>query len=192
MAVSVSLSGRELKILLNYTESFKAKMVQRMSPPDAISALRLSKEVGVSQSQLSRWLRDARTVVSMVKERRSDRVVGATPRSATEKVRIVMEAAATPPNELGAYLRREGVHEAELEQWRTAALEAATTALAGDSAPKPAAGRGAEGKRIKDLERELRRKEKALAEAAALLVLQKKVRTLLADGDDEPDDGSEK
>ena len=166
-------------------------MVQRMTSPDAISAMRLSKEVGVSQSQLSRWLRDARTVVPMAKERRSDRVVEGTPRTAAEKVRIVMEAAAIPPDELGAYLRREGVHEAELEQWRAAAMEGAAAALEGASAPKPA-GRGPEGKRIKDLERELRRKDKALAEAAALLVLQKKVRALLADGDDEPDDGSEK
>jgi hypothetical protein len=114
-----------------------------------------------------------------------------TPRTAAEKVRIVMEAAAIPPDELGAYLRREGVHEAELEQWRAAAMEGAAAALEGASTPKPA-GRGPEGKRIKDLERELRRKDKALAEAAALLVLQKKVRALLADGDDEPDDGSEK
>jgi len=166
-------------------------MVQRMTSPDAISAMRLSKEVGVSQSQLSRWLRDARTVVPMAKERRSDRVVEGTPRTAAEKVRIVMKAAAIPPDELGAYLRREGVHEAELEQWRAAAMEGAAAALEGASAPKPA-GRGPEGKRIKDLERELRRKDKALAEAAALLVLQKKVRALLADGDDEPDDGSEK
>lgn len=176
---------------MNYTESFKAKMVQRMTPPDPISAMRLSKEVGVSQSQLSRWLRDARTVVPMAKERRPDRVVEGRLRTAAEKVRIVMEAAAVPPDELGAYLRREGVHEAELEQWRAAAMEGAAAALEGATAPKPA-GRGPEGKRIKDLERELRRKDKALAEAAALLVLQKKVRALLADGDDEPDDGSEK
>lgn len=101
-------------------------MVQRMSAPNAISAMRLSKEAGVSQSQLSRWLRDARSVVPMANERRSDRVMEGSPRTAAEKVRIVMAAAATPPNELGAFLRREGVHEAELEQWRKAATDAAT------------------------------------------------------------------
>ena len=170
---------------MNYTESFKAKMVQRMTPPDAISAMRLSKEVGVSQSQLSRWLRDARSVVPMAKKP-SERAVEGRTRTMEEKLRIVMEAAAIPPNELGAYLRREGVHEAELEQWRTAVKSAFE-----DSAPKPA-GRGTEAKRIKDLERELRRKEKALAEAAALLVLQKKVRAFLGDADDDTDEGNEK
>lgn len=170
---------------MNYTESFKAKMVQRMTPPDAMSAMRLSKEVGVSQSQLSRWLRDARSVVPMAKKP-SERAVEGRTRAMEEKLRIVMEAAAIPPNELGAYLRREGVHEAELEQWRTAVKSAFE-----GSAPKPA-GRGTEAKRIKDLERELRRKEKALAEAAALLVLQKKVRAFLGDADDDTDEGNEK
>jgi Skp family chaperone for outer membrane proteins len=40
-------------------------------------------------------------------------------------------------------------------------------------------------KRIKDLEKELQRKEKALAEAAALLVLQKKVQAIWGDPEDE-------
>jgi transposase-like protein len=176
---------------VNYTESFKAKMVQRMSPPNAISAMGLSKEIGVSQSQLSRWLRTAPTVTLMTKERRADPVaqVGAS-RSAEEKVRIVMAAAALSPGELGAFLRREGVHEAEVEQWRAAILEAGTSALE-SGAPKPSA-RGADAKRIKELERELRRKDKALAETAALLVLQKKVREIWGDGDDGTDEGNGK
>ena len=70
-------------------------MVQRMSAPNAISANRLSREVGVSQSALSHWLKVARTVGPMTKERPSDRAVqtGST-RSAGEKIRIVMAAAA--------------------------------------------------------------------------------------------------
>ena len=170
-----------------YTDSFKAKMVQRLSAPNAISAIGLSKEVGVSQSQLSRWLQRARTVTPMTKDRPSDRVVQASSnaRSASEKVRVVMAAAALGPAELGAFLRREGVHEAELEQWRSAVLEGGQLALEGSSSRAPA--RSGEGKRIKELERELRRKDKALAEAAALLILQKTVRELWGDGDDDTD-----
>lgn len=171
-----------------YTDSFKAKMVQRLSAPNAITAMSLSKEVGVSQSQLSRWLRMARTVAPMTKDRPSDRVVQAAggARSASEKLRIVVASAGLGPDELGAFLRREGVHEAELEQWRAAAQEALEKETGRPSS------RGGDGKRIKELERELRRKNKALAEAAALLVLQKKVRELLGDGDDDTDEGSGK
>ena len=171
----------------NYTESFKAKMVQRLSAPDAITAMSLSKEVGVSQSQLSRWLRTARTVVPM-KDRPSDRIVqtSGSARSGAEKLRIVMAAAAVGPGELGALLRREGVHEAELEQWR-----AAVQAALDSDRPRPSA-RAGESKRIKELERELRRKDRALAETAALLVLQKKVREIWGDGDDGTDEGNGK
>ena len=93
-----------------YTDSFKAKIVQRLSAPNAISAISLSKEVGVSQSQLSRWLQRARTVVPTTKERPSYRAVqpGTSTRSVEEKLRIVMAAAALGPDELGAFLRRKG------------------------------------------------------------------------------------
>lgn len=175
-----------------YTDSFKAKMVQRLSPPNAITAMALSKEVGVSQSQLSRWLRLARTVSSVKKDRPLDRVVqpSSISRSASEKLRIVMAAAALGPDELGAFLRREGVHEAELAHWRAAVLEAAETALEGGSARAPA--RSGDSKRVKELERELRRKDKALAEAAALLVLQKKFHTYLEERDRDTDEENEK
>jgi transposase len=174
-----------------YTDSFKAKMVQRLSAPNAISAIKLSKEVGVSQSALSRWLELARTVEPMTKERPSDRAVQtSSARSAGEKIRIVMAAAALGPGELGAFLRREGVHEAEVEQWRVAVVDAATSALEG-GATRPSS-RGADTKRIKELERQIRRKDKALAETAALLVLQKKVHEIWGDGDDDTNEGNEK
>jgi transposase len=174
-----------------YTQSFKAKMVQRMSGPNAISATRLSREVGVSQPTLSQWLQVGRTLARMTKEQGPEPTAQSTSgRTAAEKLRLVMAAAALPADELGAFLRREGVHEAELEQWRTAVLDAGQAALEGGGSRT--AARGVEGKRIKELERELRRKDKALAEAAALLVLQKKVRELWGDGDDDTDEGNGK
>jgi hypothetical protein len=100
-----------------------------------------------------------------------------------------MAAAALPPGELGASLRRQGVHEAELEQWRSAVLEAGRAALESSSSK---AGRGTEGRRIKELERELRRKDKALAETAALLVLKKKAHEIWGDADDDTDEGNGK
>lgn len=174
-----------------YTDSFKAKMVQRLSVPNAISAIRLSKEVGVSQSTLSHWLKVARTVGSMSKARKSEpaeRTVGV--RTAAEKLRIVLAATALEPSELGAFLRREGVHEAELAQWREAVVDGATSALEGGAART--SSRGTETKRIRDLERELRRKDKALAETAALLVLQKKAREIWGDGEDDTSEGNGK
>ena len=79
---------------------------------------------------------------------------------------------------LCGFLRSKGISAALLDEWRHQAL----TGLRGT----PQIGATVAGsKRIKDLERELRRKDKALAEAAALIILQKKVREALGDEDDD-------
>ena len=49
--------------------------------------------------------------------------------TAEEKLRVVLEAAQLSEDELGAFLRREGVHEAQLKEWRAAVTEAAKAAL---------------------------------------------------------------
>jgi hypothetical protein len=88
------------------------------------------------------------------------------------------ETAGLSGDELGAYLRREGLHEADLAEWRR-------TALAALGAPtKPQAGSN-EARRVRELERQLQRKDKALAETAALLVLKKKAQELWGDEDDD-------
>ena len=166
-----------------YSEKFKRKMVQRMSGALPISANALSKEVGVAQGTLSRWLLAAGTIGAMSDQKKSPLDESITPRrvedrSPEEKLRLVMEAARLPESELGAFLRREGLHDADIEAWRESML----------GALKPATNKHAksvEARRVRELETELRRKDKALAEAAALLVLQKKVRALWGDEDDD-------
>ena len=108
------------------------------------------------------------------------------PRSPQEQLRILALASSLTGDEMGAMLRREGVHAAELDAWRGAVLEA----LRG-RAPAPATST-ADRKHIQHLERELARKEKALAEAAALLLLQKKVRVYLGDEDERTTEKSER
>ena len=89
-------------------------------------------------------------------------------RTGTDKLRIVQEAATLDEAALGALLRREGLQRADLTAWRQAAEPALEPAP-----PKPKAGPSAEAKRVQELERELVRKDRALAETAALLVLKK-------------------
>ena len=155
-----------------YSVAFKKQMIERLVGTKAVSACRLSRETGVSQEALSRWLRDARKVAPMAKRR--DRSW-----SLDEKVRILGAAAKLEGDELVAYLQREGVEFAQFESWRLALDEGGT--------PAKAASR-----RIRTLERELARKDKALAEAAALLVLKKKLETIYEeDEDDDTDEGSD-
>ncbi len=164
-----------------YSEKFKRKMVQRMSGPVPVSATRLAHETGVGQATLSRWLLSAATIDRMAKKQKpSDErePVRGEERSPDDKLRLVMQAASLKDDELGAFLRREGLHEAELAAWRESMLGALK--LSTNQHAKTAQLR-----RVRELETELRRKDKALAEAAALLVLQKKVRDLWGDEDDD-------
>ena len=102
-----------------------------------------------------------------------------------DKLRLLAETEGLEGEELGAVLRREGVHEADLAEWRQAAL----AGLVGGQ--KPATG-AAEARRVRQLEKQLRRKDKALAEAAALLILQKKVQELWGDEDDDTNKETDK
>jgi len=154
-------------------------MLQRLGGPDAVSAATLAKEVGVAQSTLSRWKRQSATILDMSKKKSPRQPPPPNARSAEEKLRLVLEASRLTDDELGAFLRREGIHESHLESWRQSMLEA----LSGSAGAAKRSSSG-EAKRVKALERELRRKEKALAETAALLVLKKKAEAIWGDGDD--------
>ena len=168
-----------------YSQMFKHKMIQKMTGPDAISAGALSKQIDVPQSTLSAWLRKAGISSSHVypKPRKGNlTMVPKTPndRSSEEKLKVVLEAVSLPDENLGAFLRKQGIHETHLEQWRMQMLSGLEKRRT-DGKPSR---RNADIKRIRSLEKELRRKDKALAETAALLVLKKKVQQIWGDEDD--------
>ncbi len=173
---------------MRYSDAFKAKMVQKLADPRGPTANQLAQEVGVPQTTLSRWLRQAGSIAA-----REIVVLADHPRrpmtakrpqdwTAQEKLHAVIEAASVPEEELGAFLRRKGLHEAQLNEWRQIVLAGLDQRPGGRSNK-----RTPEARRVRELERELARKDKALAEAAALLVLQKKARAIWGDADDATD-----
>ena len=100
--------------MVQYSDAFKARVVQRLVGPHAMSANAVAAEIGVSQESVSRWLRVARSVRGMT-PRATKQWTGA------DKLRVVTEARGLTGSALGALLRREGLHEAELVAWRAAA-----------------------------------------------------------------------
>ena len=163
-------------------------MVARMMSPRSVPMSQLSRDSGIPEGTLYRWLKRAARMPDMAKapgrrtesedpqaSDRSDRRTGA------QKLAIVARAEGLEGDELGEFLRREGVHLAELEQWRKLAEQA----LQGDPKRLPPS------KEIRRLQAELARKEKALAEAAALIILKKKVAAIWGDEDDGTDGTNE-
>lgn len=171
-----------------YSEMFKRKMIQRMSGPQAISASALAKQVDVPQTTLSKWLRLAGAKAAYVFPNDPNRSVQVNPMkprrpeewTAEEKLKAVLEAKGLSDEELGVFLRQKGLHETHLERWRKQMIEGLQLKPV---ASKPRSCPG-DVKRIRALEQELRRKDKALAETAALLVLKKKVQEIWGDADE--------
>ena len=155
-----------------FSLAFKQKMVARLIGKDSVSARQLAVETGLRQQTLSRWVQEASSLPVMPAKRPKREW------SIEEKIRILAKASTLTGAELSDFFPREGVLQAEYEQWRLALGEEGRASLA-------------TVKRIRTLERELARKEKALAEAAALLVLKKKLRALEEDEGDGTDEEHE-
>lgn len=153
-------------------------MVRKLVVPGGPSAMSLSRETGVSQPTLSKWVREYGSRLHVSKPR-----VEKTPKSwtAEEKLKAVTETAGLKERELGEYLRKQGLHSYHLEQWRQ---EIVGTLDKPKRTRQEISERAKDKKRIKELERELRRKDKALAEASYLLLVQKKIREMWGDNED--------
>ena len=156
-----------------YSVAFKQKMVERLIGKGAVSAIQLARETGVRQQSLSRWLQEASSFPFVASSKPDDEQW-----SVEQKARVVADASGLSGEQLTAYLEAQGVKFADFERWRVALQDARH-------------GSTSAARRIRQLERELARKEKALAEAAALLVLKKRVQSLFTDEDDDTEGPSE-
>ena len=165
-----------------YSKAYRAIVVQKATGPNAPTLEALAEEFDASLASIYRWVKAAATVelepIFLPKPNKMKRPQDWSPE---EKLAAVLEAASLTDAELGAFLRNKGLHEAHLQQWREQML----TGLK----PIPVRNKknASESKRVRELEKDLRRKEKALAETAALLVLKKKAQEIWGDEDDDTD-----
>jgi transposase len=144
--------------------------VARLLPPESSSVERVSREVGISVATLERWRGDALV----------NGAVGGSQRwTAAARLEAVIVTAAMDEAVRSAWCREQGLYPAELDAWKR-------DAIAGLGEPRAASAVEArqDRRRVKELERELHRKDKALAETAALLVLSKKLSAVFHEGED--------
>jgi DNA-binding transcriptional MerR regulator len=157
--------------MARYGEAFRNRVVARLLPPERAEVGAVAKEIGVSVQTVERWREEAQS-----------RPARGRVWTAGARLEAVITAAAMDEAGKSAWSREHGVYPTELEKWRASA----TAALAEpeEARASPQATR-ADKKRIKELERELLRKDRALAETAALLVLSKKVAAIFNKGEAE-------
>lgn len=164
--------------MVRYSPERKAALLKKLLPPHNMSVAALSREEGVSEPTLYNWRNQAKAHGVPVP---GDKNVP-DDWSADAKLAVVIETAALSEIELSEYCRRKGLYVDQVRDWRQACLDGQQSSRERRQAEKLQAK--ADQKRIRELERELRRKEKALAETAALLVLRKKLNAYWS-GDDE-------
>ena len=119
------------------------------------------EDAGVSRRTATKWVQRCGTVSAHPPQR------GHMKWTAEAKLKALVETAGLAEHELGLYLRREGLYSHQITAWRAEVIEHFET--------RPTCAKDARDETIRQLEREILRKDKALAEASALLILQKKV-----------------
>src|SRR6476659_10180187 len=152
---------------LAYSTERRAAVLKQLEPPNAVPLRQLAKDEGISEATLHTWRRDARSQGRLL----PDADAGPDGWTSRDKFAAVLEAAALNEVDLAAYCRQRGLLPPARPLCRAdpdlaGCLRAGQRLGAGQ---QPAAGPGDQGrqKQIKALERDLARKEKALAEAAA-------------------------
>ena len=157
--------------MARYGQSFKDRALARLLPPEGAAVEVVAREVGIGAGTLERWREEAQS-----------RPARGRAWTARARLEAVITTAALDEAGKSAWCREHGVYPAELAKWHASA----TAALAEpeEARASPQATRQ-DKKRIKELERDLLRKDRALAETAALLVLSKKVAAIFNKGEDE-------
>lgn len=161
----------------HYSQERKEAVLKKLLPPHNQSIIETSRNEGISEATLYNWRNKARQQGAPIPDNPTGQW------SAEAKFTAVIETALMTELELSAYCRSKGLYPEQIQHWKAACIEGNQTAHRLIKKDKQTTKK--DKKRIKELERELRRKDKALAETAALLVLRKKLNALWGNGEDD-------
>ena len=164
---------------MGYSQERKEAVLKKMLPPNNMAIAELAKQEGISEATLYGWRKQARNAGQLMPNA-DDSPAGW---SSRDKFAAVLSTATMSEAEIAEYCRQQGLYPHQVSQWRAACEQANDWDQA--TAKQLKETTRADRKKLKQLENELSRKEKALAEAAALLVLRKKLNAMFEEhGDD--------
>ena len=170
---------------VRYTISFKEQAVAKALSRGPEKRIKdIASELGVGYSSLQKWIRQSgKQELSsvVVPGGSSSQFTEKKPQdwSSEERLDMVMRCSSLDVASVSSLCREQGIYPHHVKQWK---LDLVSKSTGPSQSPSELKNLRAENKALK---KELRRKEKALAETAALLVLQKKVNEIwgMDDGD---------
>lgn len=154
-----------------YDEAFKKMAVQKALSPGAPSLLKVANSLGIPMPTLYGWKQKYGSVGVMKKL--PSKVTSKKELSAEEKLQSIINKSTMTESEYGEYLRSSGLHSTDVENFKTEYFSFLDKVRVKQD-PEIAVLR----KEKKDLESNLNRKDKALAEMSARIVLLKKSHLL--------------
>ncbi len=153
---------------MSHCPDFRRKLIaEALKPHNSVEEV--AHRYGVGRSTLFKWCKAHGADIFSIQKKRGR------PKdwSFVSKLQAVIETQSMNDQEIGEYLRSRGLYYSHIVQWKAEVL---------DEVKKDGRGRPqAEAillKKVRDLERALKLKEKALKEATALLILKKKAESI--------------
>ena len=158
----------------HHSPDIKATALKRMQPPINDSISTIASSMNIAKATLYHWRDTAKKQGQFVgRNQHND------PYDPQTKLNTIIQTAALNQAELSAYCREHGLYPEQLQQWRQDMLSSLSDRPINEKDHQHQVKQLQQ--RTKQLERDLDRKNQALAESAALLVLSKKYRAVLAD-----------
>lgn len=149
-----------------FSKEFKEAIVKKLISRGNKTIEQFCNENNLAISTVSRWQSECANVLEMKQKKDKSKY------SAEKILKIISETYSLNEEDLGIYLRKHGLHSNQLTEWRSGILV---------SMSQPKINLNKKDERdveIKDLKKNLRKKDAALAEVSALLILQKKANLL--------------
>ena len=161
--------------MTRYSPERKEAILHKVLPPQSRSVVEVANQEGIHCSTLYTWLKSV--------QNNGVTMSNSTSLTAEKKFAIIIETSSLTESELAKYCRENGFYPEKIKAWKNEFVQGLQTKKVSSRASLKEAQ--ANKTEIKALKKELRRKDKALAETAAILVLRKKLSALYDQEDEE-------
>jgi len=166
-----------------YSKERKEAIINKMLPPSSMSVPELAKQENIPYGTLYTWKQIYIDKTKQTQELKTENTTASTKQwTAEQKLATIIETSTLNEQERHEYCRKNGLYSADIESWKASIIKGTEQNVAQVKIDK------SELKKLrgenKSLKKELHRKEKALAETAALLVLRKKLDALWEENED--------
>ena len=167
-----------------YSQSFKRQAVEKaLSRAEGTTLAEITESLGIGQSTLNKWMVEFRNQQSGSHSEHDSASIGGVRKekrpqdwSQEERLDMVIACAFLDEVAMNHLCRERGLYAHHVTQWKQDFISGSTANERTDS-------KSLKGE-VRELKKELNRKDRALAETAALLVLQKKVSAIWGNDED--------